>query len=115
LLETAADPSPRGASIGFLAVLHTWGQNRHLHPQLHCIVSAGGMSLDGSRWLACRKSLIFFCPCVCSVVASESLSCGRRAFRKGALHFSGQLESLWQPVAFRALCGKAAATDWVAA
>ena len=38
LLETAADPRLLGADIGFLAVLHTWGQNLHLHPHLHCVV-----------------------------------------------------------------------------
>ena len=52
-------PDPEGASIGFLAVLHTWGQNRHLHPPLHCIVPAGGVSLDGSRWMGCHKSSFF--------------------------------------------------------
>src|SRR5215469_11776425 len=51
LLETAADPRLLGASIGFLAVLHTWGQNLHMHPHLHCVVPGGGISLDGSRWI----------------------------------------------------------------
>ena len=59
LLETAADPRLLGASIGFLAVLHTWGQNLHLHPHLHCVVPGGGISPDGSRWIACRKSSFF--------------------------------------------------------
>src|SRR4029077_14328218 len=59
LPETAADPRLLGASIGFLAVLHTWGQNLHLHPHLHCVVPGGGISLDGSRWVRCRKSSFF--------------------------------------------------------
>ncbi len=42
LLTIAADPRHLGASIGFLAVLHTWGQNLHLHPHLHCVVPGGG-------------------------------------------------------------------------
>jgi len=60
LLTIAADPRHLGALIGFLAVLHTWGQNLHLHPHLHCVVPGGGISPDGSRWIACRKS--FFLP-----------------------------------------------------
>src|SRR6202158_1411271 len=48
LLETATAPRLLGASIGFLAVLHTWGQNLHLHPHLHCVVPGGGISPDGS-------------------------------------------------------------------
>src|SRR5260221_9461986 len=59
LLETAADPRLLGASIGFVAVLHTWGQNLHLHPHLHCVVPGGGISPDGSRWIACPKSTFF--------------------------------------------------------
>jgi hypothetical protein len=55
LLTIAADPRHLGASIGFLAVLHTWGQNLHLHPHLHCVVPGGGISPDGSRWIACRR------------------------------------------------------------
>jgi transposase-like zinc-binding protein/putative transposase len=59
LLEAAADPRLLGASIGFLAVLHTWGQNLHLHPHLHCVVPGGGISLDASRWIGCKKSSFF--------------------------------------------------------
>ncbi len=60
LLEIAADPRHLGARIGFPAVLHTWGQNSLHHPHLHCVVPAGGMALDGSRWIACRRK--FFLP-----------------------------------------------------
>src|SRR5580698_5433752 len=59
LLETAADPRLLGAHIGFLAVLHTWGQNLHLHPHLHCVVPGGGISPDGLRWIGCKKKSFF--------------------------------------------------------
>src|SRR6202049_2294998 len=49
LLTIAADPRRLGAAIGFLAVLHTWGQNLHLHPHLHCVVPGGGIRPDGGR------------------------------------------------------------------
>jgi len=51
LLELAPDPKHLGADIRFLGVLHTWGQNLHLHPQVHYTVPAGGLALDGSRWI----------------------------------------------------------------
>src|ERR1022692_4778309 len=60
LLTIAANPKHLGASIGFLAVLHTWGQNLHLHPHLHCVIPGGGISPDGASWVGCRKS--FFLP-----------------------------------------------------
>jgi Transposase zinc-binding domain/Putative transposase len=60
LLTIAADSKHLGAAIEFLAVLHTWGQNLHLHPHIHCVVPGGGISLDGARWISCRDS--FFLP-----------------------------------------------------
>src|ERR1700693_3131385 len=60
LRTIAADPKHLGAEIGFLAVLHTWGQNLLHHPHLHCVVPGGGISPDGKHWIACR--LGFFLP-----------------------------------------------------
>src|SRR5579872_4074503 len=89
LLKTAADPRLLGASIGFLAVLHTWGQNLHLHPHLHCIVPGGGISPYGSRWIACPKHSFFLPYKVLSRLFRKLflLSLGK-AFRKGKLRFS---------------------------
>jgi len=56
LLELARDPQHLGADIGFLGVLHTWGQNLQLPPHVHYIVSAGGLALDGSRWIPISQS-----------------------------------------------------------
>lgn len=60
LLEIAADPRHLGARIGALAVLHTWSQNLRHHSHLHCLVPAGGLALDRSRWIASRHN--FFLP-----------------------------------------------------
>ena len=60
LRTIAADPAHLGAEIGFLSVLHTWGQNLLHHPHLHCLVPGGGISPDGQRWIACRPG--FFLP-----------------------------------------------------
>ena len=60
LLELARDPKHLGADIGFLGVLHTWGQNLEHHPHVHYVVPAGGLALDGSRWI--DSSRRFFLP-----------------------------------------------------
>ena len=60
LRTIAADPQHLGAEIGFFAVLHTWGSNLLHHPHLHCVVPGGGLSPDGTRWIACRPG--FFLP-----------------------------------------------------
>src|SRR6266853_1745948 len=113
LLTIAADPRHLGASIGFLAVLHTWGQNLHLHPHLHCVVPGGGVSPDGSRWIACRKSFLLPVRVLSRLFRKKFLKSLRTAFRKGALHLSGELHHLSAPAAFQALCEKAARNQWV--
>ena len=60
LRTIAADPKHLGAEIGFIALLHTWGQNLLHHPHLHCVVPGGGLSADTERWIACRPG--FFLP-----------------------------------------------------
>ena len=51
LRELAADDRYLGARLGQLLVLHTWGQRLQHHPHVHCVVPAGGLSLDGQRWV----------------------------------------------------------------
>jgi hypothetical protein len=95
-------------------VLHTWGQNLHLHPHLHCVVPGGGISLDGSRWVGCRKSSFFLPVRVLSHRFRKSfLRALHRAFLKGTLRFHGEMKSLSDPAAFQALCDQTAAIDWV--
>jgi hypothetical protein len=60
LNTVAADPRHLGAKIGFVAVLHTWGQKLDHHPHVHCLVPGGGMSPDGQRWVPARPQ--FFLP-----------------------------------------------------
>jgi hypothetical protein len=58
LLEVASDPKHFGAEIGFLAVLHTWGQNLQHHPHLHCVVPGGGLSPDHTEWISARNRFL---------------------------------------------------------
>lgn len=92
LLETAADPRLLGACIGFLAVLHTWGQNLHLHPHLHCVVPGGGIAPDGSHWIACRQESFFLSlHLLSSRFRKKFLRSLQPAFREGRWHFYGEL------------------------
>jgi hypothetical protein len=113
LLTIAADPRHLGASIGFLAVLHTWGQNLHLHPHLHCVVPGGGISPDGSRWIACRRRFFLPVRVLSRLFRKKFLKSLAAAYRKGALHLSGELASLQEAAAFRTLCRQVARIAWV--
>ena len=85
VMTIAADPRRLGARIGMTSVLHTWGSALTHHPHIHMIVPGGGLSPDGSRWIACRPG--FFLP----VRVLSRLF--RRLFLEGlmALHRAGEL------------------------
>jgi hypothetical protein len=113
LLQIAADPEHLGAKIGFLAVLHTWGQTLLHHPHLHCVVPGGGLSPDQRRWIPCGHK--FFLPVkVLSVVfRGKFLDALERAFKKHKLTLAGQLTPLQAPAEFAALLRAAAHRKWV--
>ena len=71
LLTVARDPHYLGADIGFLAVLHTWGQTLHHHPHLHCVVPGGGLSPDGTPVGSLSASILPPGPCPESGVPSS--------------------------------------------
>jgi hypothetical protein len=114
LLTIAADPKRLGAAIGFLAVLHTWGQNLHLHPHLHCVVPGGGIGPDGARWIGCRKKSFFLPVKVLGQrFRNVFITYLRGAFADGKLQFHGEMAGLAKPPAFEALCRRAEQTKWV--
>jgi hypothetical protein len=84
-MTIAADPKRLGAKVGMTAVLHTWGSALTHHPHIHMIVTGGGLSPDGTKWLACKPG--FFVP----VQVLSRLF--RRLFIEGllALHRSEEL------------------------
>jgi putative transposase/transposase-like zinc-binding protein len=113
LLTIARDPKHLGARIGFLAVLHTWGQNLHHHPHLHCVVPGGGLSMDRSHWISSRKR--FFLPVrVLSKLFRATFLAGlEAAFENRKLRLFGSLAHLADPAAFTDLLRSARAVDWV--
>jgi hypothetical protein len=117
LREVAANPQRLGAQIGVLMVLHTWGQNLHLHPHVHCVVTGGGLScnargqVDASpRWVSCRSG--FFLPVrVLSRLYRGKFLAGLRAlFAQGKLKLSGPLT---RSSAFTAWLSPLYAKEWV--
>jgi hypothetical protein len=113
LLQLARDPQHLGADIGFLAVLHTWGQNLHLHPHIHCVVPGGGISPGGDRWMCCRPG--FFLPVrpLARLFRGKFLAMLQRGYDRGLLGFHGQQQNLADPQAFHALMQACWQTEWV--
>lgn len=113
LLQVAATSRHLGARIGFLAVLHTWGQNLLHHPHIHCVVPAGGLSADGSRWVRCRSGFFLPVRVLSRLYRGKLLSFLEEAHRTGALEYHGDLSGLRDPQAFRRLLNCARALEWV--
>jgi hypothetical protein len=97
LLTIARDPQHLGAEIGFFAVLHTWGQNLHLHPHLHCVVPGGGLSPDG-QWVACRPGFFLPVRVLSRLFRRLFLEGLRKAHADGKLFFDGDLGRYLAPL-----------------
>ena len=113
LLKVAADPKHLGAHIGFLSVLHTWGQNLLAHPHVHCVVPAGGLSSDGSRWVQARTTFFLPVKVLSRVFRGKFVAGLKRAFRAGQLVFPGCLEALASKEDFAAFLRTLFRQDWV--
>ncbi len=100
LRTIAADPKHLGAEIGFFAVLHTWGQNLLHHPHLHCVVTGGGLSPDGSRWICCRPGFFLPVRVLRRLFRRLVLEYLQKAFDTGKLNLFSSLESLRDRPAF---------------
>jgi hypothetical protein len=113
LLEVARNPRHLGAEIGFFSVLHTWNQKLQLHPHVHCVVPAGGLSLDHTRWI--RSHPRFFLPirALRRVFRGKLVAGLKSAFQHGQLHLSGDLALLAQPKFFAVWLRPLFRKDWV--
>ncbi len=113
LRTIAADPQHLGATLGVLAVLHTWGQTLLHHPHVHCVVPGGGLAPDGTRWIACRPG--FFLPVRVLSRLFRRLVLARleTAFACGQLHFAGTLAALQDPAAFAQALAPLRGSEWV--
>ena len=100
LLEIARDPRHLGAEIGFFSVLHTWDQRLQHHPHVHCVVAAGGLAPDHSRWISSRCSFFLPAKVLSRVFRGKFIAGLKTAYHAGALQFHGHLLPLAEPRAF---------------
>src|SRR5262252_10705006 len=113
LQSVAADPQYLGAQIGFFCILHSWGQSLNFHPHLHCVVPGGGISLDGSRWVACRPSFFLPVKVLSRRFRKLYLRYLEQAYAAGKLQFHGDLEQLADAKNFARYLAPLARMEWV--
>jgi len=111
LLATAAQRL--GVELGFFCVLHSWGQNLHFHPHLHCVVPGGGLSPDHQHWIAARRRFLLPVKVLSRLFRRLVLEAIRKAHTAGALHLFGALEPLRAPNAFAQFLTPLEHKEWV--
>ena len=113
LQSIAADPKHLGAQIGFFCILHSWGQTLHAHPHLHCVVPGGGISLDGSRWVSCRRRFFLPVRVLSSRFRNLYIRYLKRIYAAGKLRFYGELQHLSSPASFARYLAPLRRRKWV--
>ena len=113
LHAVARRPKHLGAEIGFLAILHTWGQTIHHHPHIHCVIPGGGLSPDGTRWISCRKGFFLPVRVLSRLFRSKFLYYLKNAYESRLLGFHGKLAHLGQKGEWKKFVRSLYKTDWV--
>lgn len=113
LVEVAANGKHLGAKIGFVSILHTWGQNLLEHPHVHCLIPQGGISQDGKHWVHSRRR--FFLPkkVLGRVFRGKFIDGLRRLYKNRELKFAGSMDYLNDPKEFTEFIRKLYRYDWV--
>ncbi len=112
LKKIARDGKHLGADIGFTAALHTWSRTLGFHVHLHCIVTGGGLSPDGAKWIASRKDFFLPVRVLSKVFRGKFLDYLARAYNKEELTFAGSSASLADPNEFRRLKDRLYRKNW---
>jgi putative transposase/transposase-like zinc-binding protein len=113
LLEVAANPEHLGAEIGFLSILHTWGQNLLLHPHIHCVIPAGGLAPDHMRWIGTQHRFLLPIPALRKVFRGKFTAGLKQLHRKGLLDCSGPAAGFQHPKQFARLLRTVHRQHWV--
>lgn len=102
-----------GAQLGITTVLHTWSQTLLDHYHLHCIVTGGGISADGTKWVASSSRYLFAVRALSEVFRGKFCAGLEQLYRDGQLQFHGKLASLARANAYANLLRQVASRKWV--
>jgi len=112
-LTIAADPKHLGARIGITSVLHSWGSAMTHHPHVHMIVPGGGLSDDGTRWIACRANFFLAVRVLSRLFRRLVVQMLSAAHVAGRLQFFGDHAELANTTAFAAFLAPLRRSEWV--
>ncbi|HWR72575.1 MAG TPA: IS91 family transposase [Nitrospirota bacterium] len=113
LMELSADRKRLGAEIGFIGILHTWGQNMMEHPHIHNVVTGGGLSREGRNWKSCKKSFFLPVKVMSRLFRGKFISYLKKLRTQDKLVYPGAINHLAQPAAWGALIADLYRKKWV--
>jgi hypothetical protein len=99
--------------LGITAVLHTWSQNLGDHYHLHCVVTGGGLSLNGQSWVSIDPKWLFSVRALSEVFRAKFRDGLQQLFEEGQLRFPSSEPRLAEPVAFVRWLGRVCEHKWV--
>lgn len=113
LLEVATNRKHLGAKIGFVSILHTWGQNLQEHPHVHCLIPQGGVSQDSKSWVHSRRKYFLPKKILGQVFRGKFIEGLRRLYQKKKLKFAGAIAYLEDPEQFSEFIRSLYRHEWV--
>ena len=113
LKKIGADPKHLGARLGFIGLLHTWGQNLQHHPHVHYVIPGGGLAPDSAHWISCKPGFFLPVRVLSRLFRGIFLQLTRQAFERGELSFQGRLAPLKNPAVFARHLDPAYRKNWV--
>jgi len=113
LKELTADPKYLNANIGFISILHTWGQNLMDHPHVHCIVTGGGLSLKNKKWISSKNNFFLPVKVISSLFRGKFMYYLKQKYHNNKLSFFGKINHLQNKNNFQKLIDDLYSKNWV--
>ena len=111
LLESALNEKNLGAEIGFMSILHTWGQQLNFHPHLHCVVPGGG--LKGNTWIKSKKGFFIHVKKLSRLFRGKYLWYLKKYYNKNELAFYKETKKLKDRKEFQKYIDNLYSKEWV--
>lgn len=113
LNESAKNPKNLGANVGFISILHTWGQNLLDHPHIHCVVTGGGLNKEKTKWIRSRDNYFISVKILGKLFRGKYLFYLKRLYNEGKLSFHGKIEDIGDENSFNGFLSSCYSKKWV--
>jgi hypothetical protein len=113
LLQASETPKNLGAMIGFISILHTWGQNLNDHPHIHCVIPAGGISPSGNNWKSCKNKYFIHVKILSRLFRGKFNYYLKEAYNNNELNFFGNIKKLSITTNFLTIINEAYLKEWI--